>query len=241
MPARAVTKRRVLLDVAVLCTCAVRHNRLSSAGLTDPEHASARLFPSSAMQQVFIYVVAFLAVLTVPGLGHCCGFNQADFGCCNIFNCNCDGPCWNNGCKTACDKNRPVECPAVNGDYSCCQAGQECKPNCNYIVDATCCCTEDSYVIIEIGDLNYDMGRAFVSQSVLANQIWVVSNVTNSGPENQNTGAISQELKHEQTSKLQWSEGLIDKFSGTVKVGAAPFILGGEVTMGNEKKHWLPC
>lgn len=187
------------------------------------------------MQQVFIFVVASFAVLTAPGLGACCGFNQADFGCCNIFNCNCEGPCWNNGCKPDCNNPKPNACPAVNGDYSCCLAGQECKLNCNYDVDATCCCTEDSYVVIEIGDLTYDMGRAFVKQSVLENNMLVVSNFTNSGSASQNTGAISQEMIHKQTSKLMWSESLTNKFSGTVKVGAAPFIVGGEITQGDEK------
>ena len=50
-----------------------------------------------------------------PNLQQCCG-SKGKLGCCNLAGCNCDGPCWNRGCKPKCN-NGTRACPGTDGKY----------------------------------------------------------------------------------------------------------------------------
>lgn len=92
-----------------------------------------------------VFVVALFALAGSPADAACCSWPTCAVGsdCCNVFCCNCDGPCSNYGCK--CPPVAQVgdvcgTCPnydtCVNSDgkctgycdpgYTCCNNGQSC-------------------------------------------------------------------------------------------------------------------
>jgi hypothetical protein len=92
-----------------------------------------------------LFVTALAALGALPARAACCSWPNCATGssCCNIFCCNCDGPCSNYGCKCppvarvgdVCGNcpgydtctNPAGQCTGYcNPGYKCCNNGQSC-------------------------------------------------------------------------------------------------------------------
>lgn len=99
---------------------------------------------SSGMSPMFgivLFIVAFLFISHAAG-AHCCSNWGA--GCCNIFSCNCDGPCTNFGCN----------CPPVNVGGACgsCSGYSTCvspSGDCGYCTDPAHCCNNGTQCCLQ--------------------------------------------------------------------------------------------
>ena len=115
----------------------------------------ARVLPLA----VFLVAATVVLFTSAPAEAACCSKYQVGSSCCNIFGCNCDGPCWNAGCKTVCAQGkypgRTVACNGNDGYYNCCPTGSKCKPSDSCSGKAgDCCCTGGGKTIVSISDCN---------------------------------------------------------------------------------------
>jgi hypothetical protein len=132
----------------------------------------------------------------------------------------------------ACSGDKPKACPNNDGSrYYCCAAGQKCRENCDLNTMTTCCCTEDSYEIVEVFDFKY--GQPSEVEDPFRARLVSIGDASNYGASPQPIGAITAEFITEQTSTLTWSAGLKLTASAKVKTGF-PYFGEGELTLGTE-------
>lgn len=166
----------------------------------------------------------------------CCSRYRTGSQCCNVVGCNCDGPCWNAGCQTECQRGtypgRPVSCPGNDGYYNCCPAGSQCQDSGKCSArNGECCCTGGGRQIISISDLEYDFKNAKAGADTTAAQVYYRYKGENAGPAPRPVGSIETSITSTQTD--EWSFESSTEISATAKVQAGiPFFGQGELQLG---------
>jgi hypothetical protein len=165
---------------------------------------------------------------------------DSDNGC-NIFGCNCDGPCWNFGVIPSCGRSdgqpdKPVTCQGdfIEGDtryYYCCPSNSVCgsDPNqreckdCNY-----------KYEIVEIVDLKYDSSKMSKTGDATALKVSLEYRGVNSGSSPTPIGEVSGSISQTQSFEYSFSSDTTISASTTVKTGL-PGIVEGQIEIGLEQ------
>jgi hypothetical protein len=132
---------------------------------------------------------------------------------------------------SVCSGDTPKACPSSGNRYNCCAEGQQCRENCDLNTMTTCCCTEDSYEIVEVFGFNY--GKPYEVEDPFRNRLVTTADASNFGASPQPIGALTAEFITEQTSTITWNSGLKLTASAKVKSGW-PFLAEGEITYGAE-------
>ncbi len=98
----------------------VRLRRLNAVNAGRPEGGLA---PVLAGAFLFTLVLLFLPA---SASAYCCANASVASDCCNIFGCNCDGPCTNFGCSAP-PRSQDGSCGLVQTYDSCTPDGAACK------------------------------------------------------------------------------------------------------------------
>lgn len=156
--------------------------------------------------------------------------------CCNVFGCNCDGPCWNAGCKTACQKGqypgRTVSCPGNDGHYNCCPTGSKCKSSKSCSAKkGQCCCTGKGKQIGSISDLTYDFSNATRTPDATSLQVSYKYKGINNGPTAAPTGSIDTTVSSTQTAEWSFESATEVSTNATINAGI-PLFADGKLSVG---------
>jgi hypothetical protein len=171
-----------------------------------------------------------------PDLRACCSAYRVGGKCCNVVGCNCDGPCWNAGCQTACQQGqypgRTVSCNGNDGYYNCCPTGSRCKSAATCAAKlGQCCCTGEGRQIISLSVLEYDFKNAKPRPDSASAQVFYKYKGENAGPAPRPVGSIETSITSTQTN--EWSFESTTEISATAKVQAGiPFFGQGELQLG---------
>jgi len=154
--------------------------------------------------------------------------------CCNLFGCDCDGPCWNAGCKTVCGtgdwKGYPLACLGDDDTYTCCPTGSKCKPGCS-VSDNDCCCWGDDKTIVSVASVTYDLEGATEGPDSTSAQVNYLYRGENAGPTPAPVGTITSSVTSTQTSQWSFQTATEISASATVEAGI-PLFAEGKLTVG---------
>jgi hypothetical protein len=182
-------------------------------------------------------LIAASMALAAGGAQGCDPYNVGS-DCCNVFGKNCEGPCWNHGCTTECDKEKygpdlKLSCPDSSGWYNCCPNGSKCKPQCD-ARNGGCCCTGAVVEIISMGQITYDWGSQSSAPDSTSTQVTLVNQGLNAGPTDASAPSLTTTVTNTQSSS--WTFESTTKISTEAKVTAGvPFFGSGEVKFGAEQ------
>jgi hypothetical protein len=166
----------------------------------------------------------------------CCSSYQVGKQCCNVFGCNCDGPCWNAGCQTVCQQGRypgrTVACNGNDGYYNCCPTGSQCKNSATCSgKNGECCCTGGGRQITSISEVEYDFKNAKAGPDSTSAQVFYKYKGENASPRSHPVGSIETSITSTQTD--EWSFESTTEISVNAKVEAGiPFFGKGELQLG---------
>uniref|UniRef100_A0A7S2RID2 Uncharacterized protein n=1 Tax=Mucochytrium quahogii TaxID=96639 RepID=A0A7S2RID2_9STRA len=167
----------------------------------------------------------FATSLVAIASADCCSFPNYYVGsdCCNIFGCNCGGPCWNAGCYTNCPDSNQVACPGNDGYYDCCRPGDKCKSS------ATCkakngeCCCQGTYQVVKINNVRYDFDNARQSGDASAAVISYMYKGVNGGYTPHPVGQIMTTITTTQSQEWSFQSKTTISVSATVEAGVPEF------------------
>lgn len=188
--------------------------------------------PALTMKLIFLVLALFPATI----LGHCCGTDARIAGdCCNVFSCNCDGPCWNAGCKTSCAKGKypgyPVTCPGNDGYYDCCATGSTCKTNCKAKSYECCCKKGTRKKAFEISSIEYDLDSATSGPDSISARVSIDYFGTNAGGIPEYVDQVSKVISVSQTTSWKFDSTTEISVSAEVEAGV-PFFGKGKLSVG---------
>ncbi len=167
--------------------------------------------------------------------------------CCNTFGCNCDGPCWNAGCSTACQQGkypgRTTSCPGNDGHYNCCPSGSKCKSSKTCSAKrGECCCTGGGREITHIDSLEYDFGNATRIPDATASRVRIQYKGKNDGPNPHPVGSVDSTVSSTQTNEWSFQSSTTISAKATISAGIPLFEkgqleVGVTETLGYGEKH----
>jgi len=181
--------------------------------------------------------ILLVLALALASNAHCCSNYQVGSSCCNIFGCNCDGPCWNAGCKTDCGSkypNNPVACNGKDGYYDCCLRGSSCRSSsvCKGKEYQCCCESGADKQVLSVTDVKYDLANAKLDKDSAAAVVYYQYQGENQDSEPHNVGSLSFSKSVTQDSSETFSESLSFTESATITAGI-PFFEGGQFEVGS--------
>jgi hypothetical protein len=194
-----------------------------------------------------LVVAVLLALLSAWG-AHGCSPYVISSTCCNMFGKNCDGPCWNQGCKTHCEAypGKTLACPQIdmNGEqlighayYNCCPTYSACMTTtCTVSPDGstTCCCTGAAGEIMSISDFTYDWGSMKDAPDTTSTQVTLVNQGMNDGETESGAPSLQVQVTTVQASSWSTEESTKISVDATVKANI-PFFHESSIKFGAEQ------
>ena len=183
----------------------------------------------------FIFVVLLNLIWTASVIADCCGTScQTSSSCCNIFCCNCDGPCWNAGCSTVCGddqhKGFGVSCNGNDGYYNCCPDGSMCVVTGCAAKEGQCCCRGVVQRVTTVQNVVFDPTHAQIDPDSGGAAVSYSFNASNYGDQPVDIGTVSLSLTVTEDTTFSFSNTEGFDVSTTIEAGI-PFVEKGQVSV----------